>query len=40
MINILLTKITAAKNEAAHGYHKVRGLYFLAFIFAPTIVLK
>ena len=34
---ILLTKITAAQNEDALSYHKVRGLYFLAAIFATTI---
>ena len=27
---ILLTKTTAAKNEVALSYHRVRGLYFLA----------
>ena len=38
-INItLLTKITAVKNVAL-SYHKVRGLYFLAVIFAVTIVI-
>ena len=36
--NILLTKITAAQNEVALRYHRVRGLYFLAVIFATTIV--
>ena len=35
---ILLTKITAAQNEVALSYHRVRGLYFLAAIFAATIV--
>ena len=35
--NILLTKITAAQNEVAHSYHSVRGLYFLAVVFAATI---
>ena len=30
-------KITVAQNEAALSYHKVRGLYFVAFIFAATI---
>ena len=34
---ILLTKTIAAQNEAAHSYHKVRGLYFLAVVFAATI---
>ena len=32
---ILLTKITATQNEVAlNYYHRVRGLYFLADIFA------
>ena len=35
---ILLTKTTAARNEIALSYHKVRGLYFLAVVFAATIV--
>ena len=30
---ILLTKTTAAQNEVALSYHKVRGLYFLAAVF-------
>ena len=30
--NILLTKITAAKNIAALSYNRVRGLYFMAVI--------
>ena len=34
----LFTKITAAENEATLTYHKVRGLYFLAVIFAATIM--
>ena len=34
----LLTKITAAQNEVALSYRKVRGLYFLAVAFAGTIV--
>ena len=36
---ILLIKITAARNEAALSYHKVRGLYVLAVGFAATMVL-
>ena len=36
----LLTKITAAKNEVALSYHRLRGLYFLAVVFAATIVAK
>ena len=35
---ILLTKITALQNEVALNYHSLRGLYFLAVIFAVTIV--
>ena len=35
----LLTKITAAQNEVALSYHSVRGLYFLAAVFAATTVL-
>ena len=34
---ILLTKITAAQNEVALSYHRVRGLYFLAVVFSATI---
>ena len=34
---ILLTKITAAQNEVALSYHSVRGLYFLAVVFAVTV---
>ena len=34
---ILLAKTTAAKNEVAFSYHKVRGLYFLAVIAEATI---
>ena len=34
---IRLTKITAAQNEVALSYHRVRGLYFLAVVFAATI---
>ena len=37
MINILLVKTTAAQNEVALSYHKVRGLYFLAVVFEATI---
>ena len=37
IINILLIKTTAAQNEVALTYHRVRGLYFLAVIFAATI---
>ena len=37
--SILLTKTTAAQNEVVLGYHRVRGLYFLAVIFAATMVI-
>ena len=35
-IIILLTKTTAAQNEGALSYRRVRGLYFLAVVFAVT----
>ena len=35
---ILLTKTTAVQNKVALSYHRVRGLYFLAIVFAATIV--
>ena len=34
---MFLTKTTAAQNEDALSYHRVRGLYFLTVIFAATI---
>ena len=34
---ILLTKITATQNEVALSYLRLRGLYFLAVVFATTI---
>ena len=37
-VHILLTKSTAAQNEVALSYHRVRGLYFLAVVFARSIV--
>ena len=37
-IPILHTKKAAAQNEVALTYHKVRGLYFLAVVFAATII--
>ena len=37
MYTILLTKTTAAQNENALSYHRVRGLCFLAVVFAATI---
>ena len=36
-ITILLTKTTAARNGVALSYHSVRGLYFLAVVFAATV---
>ena len=38
-LNILLAKTTAAQNEAALSYHKVRGLQFLAVFLGVTIVM-
>ena len=35
---ILLTKITAAQNDVALCYRRVRGLYFVAVVFAATII--
>ena len=35
--HIFLTKITAMHNEVALSYHRVRGLYTLAVIFAANI---
>ena len=35
---ILLAKLTAVRNENGLSYHKIRGLYFLAFILATTIL--
>ena len=37
LLNTLLTKTTASQNAVALNYHKVRGLYFVAVIFAATI---
>ena len=34
---MLLTKTTAAQNEVALRYYRVRGLYFLAVVFVTTI---
>ena len=36
-MNIFLTKTTAAQNEVALSHHRVRGLYFLAVVFAATM---
>ena len=36
--SILLTKTTALQNEVALSYHRVRGLYFLAVVFAANVV--
>ena len=38
-ITILLTITTAARNEDALSYDRVRGLYFLAAVFAPSILI-
>ena len=39
-INIMLfTKTTAAQNEVALSYNRVRGLYFLAVVFVATIII-
>ena len=35
---ILPTKTTAARNEDALSYLKVRGLYYLAVVFVATIL--
>ena len=37
-IVILLTKTTAAQNEVALSYDRVRGQYFLTVVFVSTIV--
>ena len=37
IVIIPLTKTTAAQNAVALSYHKMRGLYFLAVVFATTI---
>ena len=34
----VLTKITAAQNEVALSYHRVRGLYSQAVVSAVTVV--
>ena len=34
---ISLTKITAAKNEAACSYRRLLGLYFMVVIFEATV---
>ena len=39
-IIILLTKTTAAQNEVALGYHRLRGLYFPAVVSVTTICSK
>ena len=36
--NVLHTKPTAAQNEVVLSYHRVRGLYFPAAVFAAAIV--
>ena len=35
--HILLTKITVLQNELAFSHYRVRGLYFLAVVFAVQI---
>ena len=35
---ILLTKTTVAKNQVPLSYDRVRGLYFVAVIFAAIII--
>ena len=37
---ILLIKTTAARNEVALSYHRVRGQYFLAVVFVANTVTK
>ena len=37
--SILFTKAIAAKNKIALSYHRMRGLYFLADVFAATIAI-
>ena len=39
-VGIHLTKTTAAQNDVALTYHRMRGLYFLAVIFVRSIVLS
>ena len=39
-ISILVTKTTAAQNESALSYHRLRGLYFLAAVFVRSIVIS
>ena len=36
-VNIFLTKTTAAQNDVALSYRRVRGQYFLAVVFAALI---
>ena len=40
MITIILTKTTVAQIEVVPSYHRVRGLHFLAVIYAETIYIK
>ena len=37
IVHKLLTEITAAQNEDALVYHRVRGLYFLAVVLVATV---
>ena len=36
--SILLTKTTAAQNEVALSYQRVRGLYFVAVVFVRSVI--
>ena len=40
LVVILLTKTTAAQNEDALSYYRVRGLYFQAVVFVATKLLR
>ena len=37
-VNVLLTITTAAQNEVALSYHRMRGLYFRVVVFATPIL--
>ena len=37
-MTLLLTKTTAAQNEVALSYHRVRGLYFLGVVFVRSMI--
>ena len=38
-VYILVTKVTAARNGVALSYSSVRGLYFLAVVFATVVII-